>query len=139
MEWSITLAAWTVQAGAAALLAALLALAAGLIPSVRRVKWWKRWAAWSGAVALALAALCAHPVLQYGQGAEPLTPELRGEVLEHSRGLYSHRLPLVPVWVRVERPSPGALASWTIQYFCWGTVSMELEEGGWPSVTKPLG
>lgn len=45
MELIVTLAAWTVQAGAAALLAALLALAASLIPLVRRVKWRKRWAA----------------------------------------------------------------------------------------------
>ena len=39
MELIVTLAAWTVQAGAVALLAALLALAASLIPLVRRVKW----------------------------------------------------------------------------------------------------
>lgn len=139
MELIVTLTAWTVQAGAAALLAALLALAASLIPLVRRVKWRKRWAAAGGAVILMLALLCGHPLLRYHKGAEPLPPDLQAAVMRYSRGLYSDRLPLVPVWVRVEQGSHGSIASWTIQYFCWGTVSMELEEGGWPSVTKPLG
>ncbi len=139
MELIVTLAAWTVQAGAAALLAALLALAASLIPLVRRVKWRKRWAAAGGAVILMLALLCGHPLLRYHKGVESLPPDLQAAVMRYSRGLYSDRLPLVPVWVQVERRPPGSIASWTIQYFCWGTVSMELEEGGWPSVTKPLG
>ena len=89
MELIVTLAAWTVQAGAAALLAALLALAASLIPLVRRVKWRKRWAAAGGAVILMLALLCGHPLLRYHKGVEPLPPDLQAAVMRYSRGLYS--------------------------------------------------
>ena len=98
----------------------------------------ERWAVAGGAVILMLALLCGHPLLRYHKGVEPLPPDLQAAVMRYSRGLYSDRLPLVPVWVQVERRPPGSIASWTIQYFCWGTVSMELEEGGWPSVAKPL-
>ena len=98
MELIVTLAAWTVQAGAAALLAALLALAASLIPLVRRVKWRKRWAAAGGAVILMLALLCGHPLLRYHKGVEPLPPDLQAAVIKYSRGLYSRWFPSWSRW-----------------------------------------
>ena len=102
----------------------------------------------SGTVLLVLVALLlltgglawwsCHPPVRYSPScAERLTPEKEEAILSYSRGPYSSRLPLIPLWVTVTRAGPGKQAAWTIHYGL-GTVGMTLDGEGLPSIDKPL-
>lgn len=54
-----------------------------------------------------------------------------------SKGLYSGRLPLVPIFVRVERCFEDTVY-YTIYYFPFGTVGMSYREHDGYNIEKPL-
>lgn len=54
-----------------------------------------------------------------------------------AKGLYSKRLPLVPVVVRIDSYSEGVLY-YTIYYFPAGSVGMSYIEGEGYNIEKPL-
>ena len=58
-------------------------------------------------------------------------------VKEHAEGVYSNRLPLVPVYISIDEYSAGALY-YTIYYFPFGTVGMSYIEGDGYNIEKPL-
>ena len=95
----------------------------------------KRWLAAAVLLAgLALGWLCGHPVVT---GRESVPPPLREAVLQQARGLYSNRLPLVPVLVRLDGMEGGTVF-YTIHYFPFGTVGMSFSQEGLYNIEKPL-
>ena len=54
-----------------------------------------------------------------------------------SKGVYSNRLPLVPVYVSVDSISDSKVY-YTIYYFPLGTVGMSYTEGDGYNIEKPL-
>ena len=58
-------------------------------------------------------------------------------VKEHAKGVYSNRLPLMPVYVSLDEYSEGVLY-YTIYYFPFGTVGMSYIEGDGYNIEKPL-
>ena len=95
----------------------------------------KRWLAAAVLLAgLALGWLCGHPVVT---GRDYVTPPLREAALQQARGLYSNRLPLVPVFVRLDGMEGGTVF-YTIHYFPFGTVGMSFSEEGLYNIEKPL-
>lgn len=56
---------------------------------------------------------------------------------EQAKGIYSKRLPLVPVYVSIEDYSEGVLY-YTICYFPFGTVEMSYRDGDGYNMEKPL-
>ncbi len=69
---------------------------------------------------LLLSELCANPVIS---GAEDVPEELQDAIQNQATGLYSTRLPLVPVWVSVEGMEAGRVF-YSIHYFPFGTGGM---------------
>lgn len=85
-------------------------------------------------IAVVLACFCANPVLSC---PFDLPPAYEAEIRNQAKGLYSSRLPLVPVYVKVNAFN-GVDARYTIYYFPFGTVEMSFINGeGW-MVEKPL-
>lgn len=84
-------------------------------------------------VVLLLASLARRPVLQCG--SEYLSSEDRKSIMCVSGGLYSSRLPLIPVYIRVENAS--APLRWRIYYLPFGYVEMTHGDDGY-DITKPL-
>ena len=65
-------------------------------------------------------------------------PENYSEAIEEQvKGMYSQRLPLVPVYVTVDSFS-GNEVHYTIHYFPLGTVGMSYMETDGYSIVKPL-
>ena len=78
--------------------------------------------------------LAAHPVVSY----KTEVPKAYCRAIEgQAKGVYSEKLPLVPVYVSVDS-FVGREVSYTIYYFPFGTVGMEYIEGEGFSVCKPL-
>ncbi len=53
------------------------------------------------------------------------------------KGLYSDKIPLVPLYVTVDSFSEGTVL-YTIYYFPFGTVEMSYKEGDGYNIEKPL-
>lgn len=58
-------------------------------------------------------------------------------VKEQAKGVYSNRLPLIPVYVRIDRYTEGKLY-YTIYYFPLGSVGMSYVEGDGYNIEKSL-
>lgn len=58
-------------------------------------------------------------------------------VKSQAKGIYSKRLPLVPVYVRIDHYSEGVLY-YTIYYFPVGSVGMSYVGGDGYNIEKPL-
>ena len=58
-------------------------------------------------------------------------------VKEQTEGVYSNRLPLIPVYVRINSYAEEKLY-YTIYYFPLGTVEMRYVEGDGYNIEKPL-
>lgn len=58
-------------------------------------------------------------------------------VKEQAEGVYSSRLPLIPVYVRIDRYTEGKLY-YTIYYFPLGSVGMSYVEGDGYNIEKSL-
>lgn len=71
------------------------------------------------ALLLLLAAAFRPPLI----GGEELDEPQRAAVMSQAKGLYSERLPLVPLFVSVEKSSRDAVY-YTVHYFPFGTVRM---------------
>ena len=84
------------------------------------------------AIFLTLAVLSKHPVLV---GGNVLTETQRDAVLDQAKGVYSSKLPLVPVYVRIDSAAEEELC-YTIYYFPFGTVEMRYGDGY--AIEKPL-
>lgn len=85
-------------------------------------------------VVLVLGWLCYRPVVIH---KEYVTPPLAEAAQQQARGLYSSRLPLIPVYVSLDRMEKGAVY-YTIRYFPFGTVGMSYSEEGLYNIEKPL-
>lgn len=83
---------------------------------------------------LVLGVLCANPVVS---GAEDVPEELQDAIQSQAKGLYSSRLPLVPVWVSVEGMEAGRVF-YTIHYFPFGTVGMSYHPDDGYNMEKSL-
>lgn len=95
----------------------------------------KRWLAAAVLVAvLCLGLLCNQPIVTQ---KEYVTPPLAEAAERQARGLYSARLPLIPVYVSLDRMEEGAVF-YTIHYFPFGTVGMSFSEEGLYNIEKPL-
>ena len=95
----------------------------------------RRWIV--GAVLLAVLALgwlCYRPVVVH---KTYVTPPLAEAAQQQARGLYSDRLPLVPLYVSLDRMESGTVY-YTIHYFPFGTVGMSFSEEGLYNIEKPL-
>lgn len=65
-------------------------------------------------------------------------PENHLKAIEsQSKGLYSSRLPLVPIYASVDSYS-GEVVYYTIHYFPFGTVGMSYSENDGYNIEKPL-
>ena len=84
--------------------------------------------------ALLLGWLCRHPVVTQ---REYVAPPLAEAAEQQARGLYSSRLPLIPVHVSLDRMEQGTVY-YTIRYFPFGTVGMSFSEEGLYNIEKPL-
>lgn len=58
-------------------------------------------------------------------------------VKSEAEGLYSNKLPLVPVYVRVSDYSDGTVF-YTINYFPFGSIDMSFNEADGYNIEKPL-
>ncbi len=85
-------------------------------------------------LAAALKILSRKPILI---GAENLPASLRETVTGQAGGLYSSRLPLVPVCVVIDGVSATSV-DYTIHYFPFGSVGMTWVEGDGYSIEAPL-
>ena len=81
-----------------------------------------------------LSELCANPVIS---GAEGVPEELQDAIQSQATGLYSSRLPLVPVWISVEGMEDGCVF-YTIHYFPFGTVGMSYHPDDGYNMEKTL-
>ena len=85
-------------------------------------------------LALLVGLLCARPVVTC---KEYVTPPLVEAAERQARGLYSARLPLIPIHVSLDRMEQGTVY-YTIRYFPFGTVGMSYSEEGLYNIEKPL-
>lgn len=86
------------------------------------------------AAALILGALCARPPLL---GAEDLSAEMTEAIRGQAQGVYSSRLPLIPLWVTVQSRDAQRV-EYTIHYFPFGTVGMSYTVADGYNIEKPL-
>ena len=90
-----------------------------------------------GAVILAAAVLCAAgPAQRMAEGMADLPPAYRQAIEEQAAGVYSARLPLVPMTVTVERWQ-GDRVYYTVRYFPFGRVGMSYGADGY-NMEQPL-
>ncbi len=86
------------------------------------------------AVLLLAASLAVRPPLTGGEG---LTEQQREAVVSQAKGLYSARIPMVPLFVSVERSTEDAVY-YTVHYFPFGTVGMSWHARDGYNMEKPL-
>ena len=98
---------------------------------MRKVKWGLVAAAVLAALMLSL--ICGPVVSR----KEYIAPPLAEAAAKQAKGLYSSRLPLIPVYVSMDRMEGGTVF-YTIHYFPFGTVGMSYSEEGLYNIEKPL-
>lgn len=83
---------------------------------------------------MGLLACCSNPMVI----GDMEIPEAYMEAVKgQAKGFYSKRLPLVPVYVGLERYSEDVLF-YTVHYFPFGTVEMSYIEGDGYNIEEPL-
>ena len=82
-------------------------------------------------IALVIGCICCWPAI----GGQPLEQADRETISCVSQGLYSSRLPLIPVYICVEET--GELLRWQIYYIPFGSIEMIHNDDGY-DITKPL-
>ena len=81
-----------------------------------------------------LSIVASHPIISYKTDM----PENYIEAIEsQSRGIYSNVLPLVPLYVSVDRLEAETVY-YTIHYFPFGSVDMSYTESDGYNIEKPL-
>ena len=83
---------------------------------------------------LVLSISAAQPLLHCGIELPKGYPDA---VRQQARGVYSAKVPLVPVYVDVERYAEGTVY-YTIRYFPFGTVGMSYSAQDGYNMEKPL-
>lgn len=125
MEIFVTVLAYLVVFGSAAVIAGLLAVAVWYGMKKRASKLWCCFGCLV-AVLVILAGLSREPLLFYGRDCpQSLSAEQETAVRAVSAGVYSKRLPLVLVAIRTDYADEH-YAAWTEFYFPCGTAEMEL-------------
>ena len=97
----------------------------------------KRWIIIIAAIfilALALSASAEHPLIVHG---EDLPQDYYSAVQSQAKGLYSSRIPLVPIFVSIDDLERDTVF-YTIHYFPFGTVGMSYIQGDGYNIEKPL-
>lgn len=85
-------------------------------------------------LSICLSLLASNPIISCNTAVSEQDLEaIKGQ----SKGVYSSRLPLVPVYVSVDGISQGTVF-YTIHYFPFGTVGMSYTEGDGYNIEKPL-
>ena len=88
-------------------------------------------------VLCALLSVTRDPLVIYDKACtENMTQQQEEAVLSVSRGVYSTKLPLIPLAVQVKEVSDVYVA-WTQYYFPWGNRGMEYSSDGFNCI-KPL-
>ncbi len=85
-------------------------------------------------VILGLGWLCSNPLISY---KTEVSAEYSWAIESQAKGVYSHRLPLVPVYISVERVE-GETVFYTIHYFPFGTVGMSYTANDGYNIEKEL-
>ena len=138
----ITLAAlcWAVQLGITAGIALLIGWLLKKLAGRGRLIWWAL-CAFAVLCALLAALALEPPVSCPEEYRDDLTEEARAAVQSVSRGLYSARLPLVPVCARVReiaREEAGYTVRFDIHYLYFGRVGMAWSSDGIYNMEKQL-
>ena len=81
-----------------------------------------------------LSILCSDPILIC---SSDLPEDFLAAIRSQSAGVYSSKLPLVPVYVHVDSFSEPT-AFYTVHYFPFGTVGMSYTENDGYNIEKPL-
>ena len=85
-------------------------------------------------LALALGVSAGHPFIVHG---EDLPQDYYSAVQSQAKGLYSIRVPLVPIFVSIDDLERDTVF-YTIHYFPFGTVGMSYIQGEGYNIEKPL-
>lgn len=137
IEIAVTAVAWTVQIAAVLLVAFIVAAAVKIVEETirkRRAKWFPRVLAAFLLLCVILAALSASPFVICSKNVEEerLTDYLRDSVRSGAAGVYSWKLPLVPVCAEITSMESCLMAGRTeytlefsVHYFCFGIYRME--------------
>ena len=135
-ELILSALAWSVQIGVILLIAMVIGFAAAAAEQKLRKRSLKRWPRILITFLLlcaVLAALAVNPPVVRSETVESeLTEELCGKIRGGVSGLYSWKIPLVPVcaeitgWERcVIDGKPEYIVEFSVYYFCLGTQKME--------------
>lgn len=97
---------------------------------------WKRWIIIVALFILALALKVSidHPFIAY---SDNLPKDYYSAVQNQAKGLYSSRVPLIPIFVSIDALERETVF-YTIHYFPFGTVGMAYAQGDGYSIEKPL-
>ena len=85
-------------------------------------------------IILTLSYFSSNPIISY---KTDVSDNYSNAIENQSRGVYSHQLPLVPVWVSVNGISENTVY-YTIYYFPFGSVDMSFTEDDGYNIEKPL-
>ena len=75
-----------------------------------------------------------HPFIAY---SDNLPKNYYSAVQNQAKGLYSSRIPLVPIFVSIDDLERGTVF-YTIHYFPFGSVGMAYSQGDGYNIEKPL-
>ena len=135
-EWILSVIAWVIQIGAVLLIAAVIGLVAAVIEQKmikRTAKRWLRVLAVFLLLCAILAALAVNPPVVCTEDMKTeMTDELHDKVQGGADGLYSWRIPLVPVCSKITGFESCTIdgrmeyiVKFSVYYFCFGIQSME--------------
>ena len=85
-------------------------------------------------LALALGVSARHPFIVH---SDNLPQDYYSAVQSQAKGLYSSRVPLVPIFVSIDDLECDTVF-YTIHYFPFGTVGMAYSQGDGYNIEKPL-
>lgn len=75
-----------------------------------------------------------HPFIVRG---DSVPEDYYAAIQDQAKGLYSSRVPLVPIFVSIDDLERGTVV-YTIYYFPFGTVGMAYSQGDGYNIEKPL-
>ena len=137
MELLMTVLCYLLVFGAAAVIAALLAVVVYFVTKRRFSKFW----VFFGCMVMVLvcfASLSQKPMIFYEKTCtQTLSSEQQDAIKAVAAGAYSTKAPFIPLMVRATEVRDD-YAAWTQYYFPYGTVEMELEGTDGYNCVKPL-
>lgn len=137
MEYLVTVLAYLAVFGAAAILAVIPAVIAYFVSKKRLGLLWSYFVGVVATLSI-LGGLCWEPVMLYGEDCTRVLPKNQEYAVRAvSEGVYSQRVPLIPVAIRMEETQEEYVV-WTTYYFPFGTEGMELSGVDGYNCTKNL-